>query len=51
MRLLNLDTTLDNAADEHAVVTAPLLTRAAYNAAGLAQKRSQYGVLGSITAV
>ncbi|KAI1789043.1 hypothetical protein LXA43DRAFT_602122 [Ganoderma leucocontextum] len=51
MRLLNLDTTLDNAADEHELVTAPLLTRTAYEAAGLAQKKYQYGVLGSVTAI
>ncbi len=53
MHLLNLDTgtTMDNVADEHEVATAPLLTRAAYDAAGLAQKKSQYGVLGSVTSI
>lgn len=51
MHLLNLDSTLDNAADQHELATAPLLTRAAYEASGLAQKNSQYGVLGSVTAI
>ncbi|PIL36893.1 hypothetical protein GSI_00583 [Ganoderma sinense ZZ0214-1] len=51
MHLLNFDTTLDNAADQHELATAPLLTRAAYEMSGLAQKNSQYGVLGSVTAI
>ena len=51
MSLLNLDSTLVNAADQHELATAHLLTRAAYEASGLAEKNSQYGVLGSVTAI
>ncbi|KAI0637943.1 hypothetical protein C8Q77DRAFT_1070335 [Trametes polyzona] len=48
---LNLDSSLENVSNEHEVVTAPLLTRGAFVAAGMHDKRPQYGVLGSVTAI
>ncbi|KAI9001330.1 hypothetical protein BD414DRAFT_474339 [Trametes punicea] len=51
LALLNVDGPLEDATGEHEVITAPLLTRHAYVAAGMAQKRSQYGVLGSLIAI
>ncbi|TBU49055.1 hypothetical protein BD309DRAFT_883325 [Dichomitus squalens] len=51
MQLLNLEPSIEDATDEHEVITAPLLTRGAYEAAGMALKKSQYGVLGSVSAI
>ncbi|KAI0356495.1 hypothetical protein OH77DRAFT_1423428 [Trametes cingulata] len=51
LRFLNLDVPLADATDEHEVITAPLLTREAYIAAGMSQKRSQYGVFGSVISI
>ncbi|KAI0332440.1 hypothetical protein GY45DRAFT_1352709 [Cubamyces sp. BRFM 1775] len=51
LRFLNLDVALEDAKDEHEVITAPLLTRGAYVGAGMHIKRSQYGVLGSVMAI
>ncbi|EIW61790.1 uncharacterized protein TRAVEDRAFT_44610 [Trametes versicolor FP-101664 SS1] len=51
LTLLNLDSSLDDVAGEHEIITAPLLARDAYVAAGMQQKQSQYGVFGSLTAI
>ncbi|OJT13381.1 hypothetical protein TRAPUB_10147 [Trametes pubescens] len=51
LSLLNLESSLEDVAGEHEIITAPLLTREAYVAAGMQQKQSQYGVLGSLTAI
>ncbi|KAI0771995.1 hypothetical protein BD413DRAFT_50205 [Trametes elegans] len=51
LSLLNLNTALEDATDEHEVITAPILTRAAYITAAMHEKRSPYGVLGSVTAI
>ncbi|KAH9849873.1 hypothetical protein C2E23DRAFT_870336 [Lenzites betulinus] len=51
LSLLNLDASPEDTAGEHEMITAPLLSREAYVAAGMLQKRSQYGVFGSLTAI
>ncbi|KAJ8457531.1 hypothetical protein ONZ51_g11480 [Trametes cubensis] len=51
LRYLNLNAALEDAKDEHEVITAPLLTRGAYIGAGMHTKRSQYGVLGSVISI
>ena len=49
--LLNLDAPLEDLTEEHEVITAPLFTRDAYLAAGMADKHQQYGVMGSVVAI
>ncbi|KAI0751495.1 hypothetical protein C8Q80DRAFT_1157643 [Daedaleopsis nitida] len=51
LSLLNSDSPLEDVTGAHEVVTAPVLTRAAYASANLDQKKSQYGVLGSVMAI
>ncbi|RPD66711.1 hypothetical protein L226DRAFT_498247 [Lentinus tigrinus ALCF2SS1-7] len=51
LSLLNINAPLEEATEEHEVVTAPLLTRDAYVSAGMAEKCQQYGVLGSVVAI
>lgn len=49
--LLNLGAPLEDSTEEHEVITAPLFTRDAYLAAGMADKHQQYGVMGSVVAI
>ncbi|RDX53600.1 hypothetical protein OH76DRAFT_1479402 [Lentinus brumalis] len=51
LSLLSVDGPLEEATKDHEVITAPLLTRGAYLAADMADKRHQYGVLGSVVAI
>ncbi|KAI0363570.1 hypothetical protein BV20DRAFT_1126210 [Pilatotrama ljubarskyi] len=51
LRFLDLDIPLAGVTNEHEVITAPLLTREAYVAAGMLQRRSQYGVFGSVISI
>ena len=51
LSLLNFDAPLEDATEEHEITTAPLVTREAYAAVTSAEKKSQYGVLGSLTEI
>ncbi|KAJ8457525.1 hypothetical protein ONZ51_g11479 [Trametes cubensis] len=51
LALLCDDCTVDDAIEDHELMTAPLFTREAYLTGGISETRNQYGVLGSVLSV